>query len=318
MSETSFRQIAIIGFGEVGGIFGKDLAVNGFNVSVFDCLLRVEHSRPAMLEKAGAAGVRAAESVEDAVLGAELVISVVTASSAVEVAQEAAPSLRRGQFYLDANSVSPDTQRNIAGKLVRSEADFVEAAVMAPVAPQRLKVPILLGGARAETLAQRLHSLGMDTSAVSERIGVASAIKMCRSVVMKGLAALAIEALFAARRYGAEDAVIASFEATYPNMGWAKNLPDSLTRRAVEHTRRRASEMREVAETLEDAGINPFMALATAELQDWLTQLLETGRISYKANEPFSWRAIADAIANGSDQDGERVNGSEGNGARSV
>lgn len=296
MSEGPFQRVTLIGFGEVGGIFGTDLAAAGVTVTVYDLLLGKEQSREAMLAKAKTAKVRAVDTLKEAVLGAELVISAVTAASAPSVAKEAAAVLLPGQFYMDVNSVSPETKGKIGEAIGKSGADFVEAAVVAPVAPQRLKVPMLLGGTRAADLAKRLSTMGMDTTAVSERIGVASAIKMCRSVVMKGLAALAIESLFAARRYGAEDAVIASFEATYPSMGWAKNLPDALTRRAVEHSRRRAAEMREVVETLKDVGINPVMASSIAELQDWLTAEMEAGKVVFNPKEPFSWRAIADAI----------------------
>ena len=295
MTETTFRHLAIIGFGEVGGIFGTDLAAAGIHVSVFDILLNKEKSREAMLTKAKTAKVRAADSLKEAVLGAELVIAAVTASSATDVAKDAAAVLKPGQFYMDLNSVSPKTKTKVAESVGKSGADFVEAAVVAPVSPQRLKVPMLLGGARAGELASRLQAMGMDATAVSERIGVASAIKMCRSVVMKGIAALAIESLVAARRYGVEDAVIASFEATYPNMGWAKSLPDNLAKRAAEHSRRRAAEMREVAETLQDVGIDPVMALGTAEVQDWLTAEMEAGKIVFSAKD-FSWRALADAI----------------------
>jgi 3-hydroxyisobutyrate dehydrogenase-like beta-hydroxyacid dehydrogenase len=295
MTETTFRHLAIIGFGEVGGIFGTDLAAAGIHVSVFDILLNKEKFREAMLTKAKTAKVRAADSLKEAVLGAELVIAAVTASSATDVAKDAAAILKPGQFYMDLNSVSPKTKTKVAESVGKSGADFVEAAVVAPVAPQRLKVPMLLGGARAGELASRLQVMGMDTTAVSERIGVASAIKMCRSVVMKGIAALAIESLVAARRYGVEDAVIASFEATYPNMGWAKSLPDNLAKRAAEHSRRRAVEMREVAETLQDVGIDPVMALGTAEVQDWLTAEMEAGKLVFSAKD-FSWRSLADAI----------------------
>ena len=295
MSETPFQRIAIIGFGEVGGIFGTDLAAAGISVTVYDILLNKEQSREALLGKAKTAKVRAVDTLKECILGAELVIAAVTASSAPSVAKEAVGVLQPGQFYMDVNSVSPETKTKIAETIGKSGADFVEAAVVAPVAPQRLKVPMLLGGTRAAELAKRLQAMGMDTTAVSDRIGVASAIKMCRSVVMKGLAALAIESLFTARRYGAEDAVLASFEATYPSMGWAKNLPDQLARRAVEHSRRRAAEMREVAETLKDVGINPLMALSTAEMQDWLTGEMEAGEIVFDPKN-FSWRALADAI----------------------
>ena len=296
MTYPPIREIGMLGFGEVGGIFGADFASAGVHVTVYDKLFDVTPAREALLARARTARVRPADSLHEAVRGAELVIAAVTASSAPLVASQAAAALRPGQLYLDVNSVSPETKGKIAATIGKSGADFVEAAVVAQVAPQRLKVPMLLGGARAGELAQRLQSMGMDTTAVSDRIGVASAIKMCRSVVMKGLAALAIEALFAARRYGAEDAVIASLDATYPGMGWPKNLPDALTRRAVEHSRRRAAEMREVADTLKDVGINPLMASSTAELQDWLTEELEAAHVAWKPNETFSWRAIADAI----------------------
>jgi len=297
MPETRIQKVALIGFGEVGGIFGKDLVAAGIEVSTFDVQFCKEPARAGMLDKALSAKVIAVDNLRDAIRSAQLVVSVVTASSAFTVACEAAGLLRPAQFYLDANSVSPETKGKMAAEVDRSGAYFVEAAVMAAVAPQRLKVPMLLGGTHASELAPALRTLGMDVTPVSERVGVASAIKMCRSVVMKGLAALAIESLFAARRYGAEDAVIASFEATYPHMGWAKSLPDSLTKRAVEHSRRRAAEMREVEETLESAGIRPFMASGTADLQDWLTGEMEAHNYTYQPNESFSWRAFADLIA---------------------
>lgn len=297
MAENKLRRIAIVGFGEVGGIFGADFAAAGLSVSVYDRLFAVEESRKRMFQKATSAKVQTCDSLSEVIEGAELVISAITASEAVDVAREASNILRSGQFYMDMNSVSPETKMKIAQQIGRSGANFVEAAAMAAVKPHRLKIPMLLGGANARELTVKLKALGMDVSPVSERIGVASAVKMCRSVVMKGLAALAIESLFAARRYGAEDAVIASFEETYPSMGWAKGLPDALTKRAVQHSRRRAAEMREVCETLNGVGITPRMASSTADLQDWLTKEMEARHFVLQSEEPFMWRAIADMIA---------------------
>jgi 3-hydroxyisobutyrate dehydrogenase-like beta-hydroxyacid dehydrogenase len=291
------QRIAIIGFGEVGGIFAQDLAAAGKDVVVYDLLFLQGRQRKHLLKKAAEANVHTTESLKDVLEGATLVLSAITASSALPLAKEAAVFLRPQQVYVDVNSVSPDRKQQIDKVIEKSGADFVEAAVMAPVKPTRLKTPILLGGPRASELAAELHGLGMNTTATSEKIGVASTIKMCRSVVMKGLAALAIESLFAARRYGAEDAVIASFQQTYPGMGWAKSLPDDLTRRAVEHSRRREAEMREVVETLKSAGMNFGMASSTADLQNWLTREMEARGMVYNEDEPFSWRAIADAIA---------------------
>jgi len=119
---------------------------------------------------------------------------------------------------------------------------------------------------------------------------------MCRSVLIKGLEALAIEGLFAARRYGAEEAVLASLDATYPSMGWKADLPDYLISRVAEHGRRRAAEMREAAQAVADVGIDPLLTERTAERHDWLVDEI-AARLREKPGEPFSWRALADALA---------------------
>ena len=297
MNDNPVREIGIIGFGEFGGIFGSDLAATGIRVSVFDILFNSGQSGAAMLAKANRANVRACKSLEEVIRSVDLVISAVTCSAAAEVAQNSAPFLRSAQTYLDINSVSPETKREIAQILEPSKAIFIEAAVMAPVSPQRLKVPMLLGGDAAETAAPRLRAIGLNVTPVSTRIGVASAVKMCRSVIIKGLEALTVESLFAARRYGAEKEVLVSLAATYPHMGWDGPLPDYLISRVAEHGKRRAAEMREAADTLRNIGLEPLTALATAERQDWLVHEMAERDISIRPGEPFSWQGLADAIA---------------------
>jgi 3-hydroxyisobutyrate dehydrogenase-like beta-hydroxyacid dehydrogenase len=297
MDGNPIRQIALIGFGEVGGIFGQDFAAAGLAVSTYDILLNIEPSRSAMLDKAKGLKVRACDTLQEAVQGADLVISAVTASSASEAARIAVPSLRGGQIYLDINSVSPDTKLAIARTLSASPASFVEAAVMAPVSPQRLKVPMLLGGADASTAAGRLHAIGMNIRPISDRIGVASAIKMCRSIIIKGLEAITVESMFTARRYGAEKEVLESLAATYPGMGWNAALPDYLISRVAEHGKRRAAEMREAAQAVADAGLEPYTALATAQRQDWLAQAIAEFSLAVPKGESFSWQDLADGLA---------------------
>ena len=302
MDGNPVRQIALIGFGEVGGIFGRDFAAAGLSVSTFDILLNEEPSRSTMLAKAKSANVRPCDTLEGAVRGADLVISAVTASSAADVARNAAPFLQGGQIYLDLNSVSPDTKREIARTLGKSPATFVEAAVMAAVSPQRLKVPMLLGGADAAMAAKWLQAIGMNVKPVSDRIGVASAIKMCRSIIIKGLEAITVESMFTARRYGAEKQVLESLAATYPGMGWDGALPDYLISRVAEHGKRRAAEMREAAQAVADAGLEPFTALATAQRQDWLAQSIVEYALALPKGENFLWQKLADAIAKASSE----------------
>ncbi len=297
MTARPLHKIALIGFGEAGGIFGQDFAAAGLEVSTFDILLNSEASRAAMLAKAQNAKVHAHGTLEDAIAAADLVISAVTASAAADVAAGAARFLRAGQLYLDINSVSPETKQCIARTLEGSPAAFVEAAVMAAVAPQRLKVPMLLGGAHAAAAAERLREIGMNVKPISERVGVASAIKMCRSIIIKGLEAITVESMFTARRYGAEKQVLESLAATFPDMGWNGALPDYLISRVAEHGKRRAAEMREAAQAIVDAGLEPFTAIGTAQRQDWLPKAIAEYSLVVEKGDAFSWQKLADAIA---------------------
>ena len=291
------HRIALIGFGEVGTIFGRDLAQRGLTLSTYDILLDAPATRSTMLERARAAAVVPVDTLADAVRNADLVISAVTATSARDVACAAAPHLSPGQLFLDLNSVSPETKRGNARVVEASGAEYVEAAVMAPVPPQRLGVPMLLGGRQAGALADALKAFGMNATAVADEIGTASAIKMCRSIMIKGLEALTVESLFAALRFGAEQAVLASLDKTFPHMGWNAELPDYLVSRVAEHGRRRAAEMREVAQTQSDVGVRPTMSSATAERHDALVNAMADAGIPYRAGARFSWRALADALA---------------------
>ena len=295
-SAVSIQRIAIIGFGEVGGIFGNDFALQGIEVSTFDILFNSPGDRQRMLAKAKKYSVNATKNLKECLRNVQLVISAVTASSALDVAKGAGPNLRRGQIFLDINSVSPETKRRLAAHIAPSEARFVEAAVMAGVPGPRLKVPMLLGGPHAAEAAQRLRSIGMNATALGDQVGVASAVKMCRSVMVKGLEALAVECLFAARQYGAEDAVLDSLAATYPSLGWKDHLPDYLISRVAQHGRRRAVEMREVAQALEAVGIKPTMALATAMRQERVVVEMEERNLRFDGKNSFSWRSLAEAI----------------------
>jgi 3-hydroxyisobutyrate dehydrogenase-like beta-hydroxyacid dehydrogenase len=153
---------------------------------------------------------------------------------------------------------------------------------------------MVLGGTRAVELAARLAPWGFNSDVVATEIGVASAIKMCRSIMIKGLEALVIESFSTARRYGVEARVIASLQETYPDMAWEKTAAYYFSR-VVKHGRRRAEEMREAARTVEEAGFTPWMASATAEKQNWVAGL--TARGSFEGIGPQAdWRDYADRI----------------------
>jgi 3-hydroxyisobutyrate dehydrogenase-like beta-hydroxyacid dehydrogenase len=144
------------------------------------------------------------------------------------------------------------------------------------VPPYGIKVPMLLGGAPAASLALVLGGWGMDAKAVSDRLGVASAIKMCRSVMIKGLEALVIESYSTARQYGVEDHVLPTLQETFPSIDWQQQGAYFFSR-VVQHGKRRAEEMREAANTVSEAGFEPFMATAIADKQQWVADCAKAG-----------------------------------------
>ncbi|MGE8159364.1 DUF1932 domain-containing protein [Paraburkholderia sp. NPDC080076] len=288
---NDLSRIAFVGFGEAGGILGSALAAKGVQVSMFD--LR----RDALREKAQAARVRVGDTLASAIEHAQIIVSAVTAQADLEVAQAVASCIAPDQIYLDINSVSPHTKQHAQACIEDAGARYVESAVMAPVPPYGLAVPMLLGGAEAARVAALLTPLGLNARAVSEKIGVASAAKMCRSVMIKGIEALTVECLRAARHYDAESIVLASLAETFTKMRDDADVPGYLISRVAEHGRRRAAEMREVSQTLEEAGIVPFMSDACARLQDNIVDAMQEGGIDYGSlATPFDWRAFFDGL----------------------
>ena len=291
-------QISIIGFGEVGRILAEDLRAQGLEVCVFDRKLRGETGEP-MREHAVRLGVRLEGDHARAVAGADLVISAVTASQAVPVAQDCAPGLKPGAFFLDFNSASPGAKIRAAGVVDGAGGRYVEGAVMTSVPTYRIKVPLLLGGPHAPALQPRLNALGFDARVASEKLGVASATKMCRSVMVKGLEAMLIESFTTARHYGVEDAVIASLRETFPGIDWEQQGA-YFFQRVIEHGRRRSEEVREVAETVREAGLEPWSASGTAERQAWVADLADGGLFGTRGEPGYArsqdWRIEADRL----------------------
>jgi len=256
------ERVAFIGFGEAGQTISRGLLGAGTaQIRAYD-----------IVPQAGFPGVEMARDHVDAVREADIVFLAVTASSSLQAALSCLPGLSEGQLFLDINSVSPQRKIETAARIAPTGALYVDVAVMAPVAPYLHKVPCLIGGPGAEQLLPRARAMGMKMDFVSAEVGQASAIKMFRSIMIKGLEALVLESMLAASEYRVEERVLASLKETFPTLDWEK-LSGYMLERVVSHGKRRAAEMREVAETLQGIGIEPLMAEATAARQQWLADL---------------------------------------------
>ena len=300
MIPTNPKQwtIGLVGYGEVGRILAEDLRKQDVSITAYDIKLGGNKAGP-LREHAREHGVALTTSHAELAASADFIVCAVTASQAVPVAQACTPAVKKNAFFLDFNSASPDAKQRAAKLIDAAGGRYVEGAVMTSIPPYRIKVPLLLGGTTANELAPLLVELGFDAKVASEKLGVASAVKMCRSVMIKGLEAMTIECFTTARAYGVEDAVLASFKETFPGIDWEKQGA-YFFQRVIEHGRRRAEEVREVAETVRDIGLTPWSAEGTAERQAWVADLAYEGLFGTKGSKSFArspdWRTEADRI----------------------
>lgn len=263
-------KIAFIGFGEAGQSIAGGLIDTGADIApiVWDILMADAAAGEAMRATASRIGARVATSASDAVGDADLVVSAVTTDQSLVAARQIAPALAKGVIYLDLNSTSPGKKQQVAEVIEAVGAHMVEAAVMDMVPPHAHKVPLLLAGPKAPDVVALITPFGMRAEALEGGIGKASTIKMCRSVFMKGLSAIMMECAVAADSAGATDDVFASIGKTYPGIDWKAATARTLAGLSL-HAGRRAGEMREVAVTLRELGVEPIMSQATADrLQD--------------------------------------------------
>lgn len=301
--DLRIAHVGLAGHGEVGRIFSAGLRAQPgvVSVSAWDLKFADARTAPATRATAADAGAIACDSMAEMCRQSELVISAVTASNTLAAAQEAAPHLRPGSVFLDLNSASPGTKRQAAALIEAAGASYVEAGVMTSVPPYGIRVPMLLGGRRATELATVLQGWGMDAKVVSPELGVASAIKMCRSVMIKGLEALVIESYTTARRYGVETHVLPTLAETFPSIDWEKQ-GGYFFMRVAQHGQRRAEEMREAARTVQEAGFEPLMTAAIADKQQWMADLAAVGLFDGIDREA-PWQAYADRLIAAASED---------------
>jgi len=297
-SDPKHWHIGLVGYGEVGRILAEDLRAQGVAVSAYDLKLDLGQGA-ALRDHAAAHGVSLVASHAELAVAAELIVSAVTASQAVAVAQACAPAVRKGAWFLDVNSASPGAKQRAARLIDAAGGRYVEGAVMTSIPPYRIAVPLLLGGPRAAPLQPLLADLGFAAKVASEKLGIASATKMCRSVMIKGLEAMVVESFTAARAYGVEDALIASLHETFPGVDWERQGA-YFFQRVIEHGRRRSEEVREVAETVREIGLTPWSAEGTAERQAWVADLADEGVFGERGTKAFArsadWRIEADRV----------------------
>jgi 3-hydroxyisobutyrate dehydrogenase-like beta-hydroxyacid dehydrogenase len=257
--------IGFVGFGEAAFWIARGLRGEGVTrICAYDLYTSTPGRGELIRERAAEVGVTLLPRLAALPPECDIVVSAVTAAAAGSVGQEAALDLQPRHLYVDINSVSPTVKKDIGAAVAGSGAKFVEVAVMSTVPPLGHGAPMLLCGPGAADFAARMRPLGMKLEVLDGPLGSAAAIKMFRSVIIKGLEALMLECVLAAEQFGAASRVFDSVSVSIPGIDW-NQLAHYMVGRTTLHAERRAHEMMEVAATLADVGVEPIMAAATAK-----------------------------------------------------
>ncbi|EIW19012.1 MULTISPECIES: DUF1932 domain-containing protein [Pelosinus] len=276
-------KLVFIGFGEAAYNIAVGLKSEGFGeMGAFDVCAKDPIRGKLILERAKELGVVLFDDLSEACQNGEFIFSLTSAKDAVAVAKDAFQYLKKGQVYIDMNSAAPTVEEQIE-RLPRAEGVlFCDAGVMGTVPGNRHKVPMFLSGDGATAFAEKFASFGMNLTVLEAPAGGASAIKMFKSVVMKGLPQLMFESFEGAQKYGVLDILVESLRGSLEGKSIQK-LADTFIARTLIHAARRSAEMKDVVNTLETLNVDASMSKATvAKLdqmagQDWMNLLGEGG-----------------------------------------
>jgi 3-hydroxyisobutyrate dehydrogenase len=239
----------VIGLGEAGATYAAALTAAGHTVTGFD---PVAPTTPAGVARA----VTSAEACE----GADIVLVMTGAAAARSVAQECLPVLPAGSCYADFTSSSPAVMRELGH--LPSKADFADVAILGPVAALGEKTPLMVSGPGAHSVADLLRPLGMEVEGAEGEPGAAMAHKLLRSVLMKGLAAVVVEAVTAGKAAGLEEWIRGQIAKQLAGDGQA--VIERLLTGTAKHALRRSKEMQDTANYLSELGVPAEMTAASA------------------------------------------------------
>lgn len=246
-------RVAVLGLGEAGGRIAADLAAAGAEVRGFD-------PDPAR----DVASISRAPDPASAAGGCDVVLSVNTARAALDAAAAALPEVRETAIYADLNTAAPELKRELAELFAEAGVGFADVALLGPIPTQGLFAPMLASGAAAHAFSDLLAPLGVPVTVVSYEAGDAAALKLVRSVFMKGLAASVVESMQAAEALGRAEWLEREIEAMIGRPFLERALEGSRT-----HAARRVDEMEAARDLLLELGVEPLIATASA------TQLAE-------------------------------------------
>ena len=265
------RRWGIIGFGEVGAMFARQISDQTHHpVAVTDPLLNQEPRPPHIQRRLERAKVQPYSDLAELVAHSDVVLSTVT----VEVARQVAGRMGQiwsGDFFIDFNSIAPRAKRELAS--VFPNDGYVDGAILGAISGEGAATPLAVAGPRAAEAHTALKDTGFRASLTGRQVGGASALKLCRSVFMKGLECLFVETLLAAQQFDLQKPVLETIEQTLQSYGLEPMARMLVTTHAV-HCGRRSREMVGAVEMLEEMELPSVMSDAA---RDFLQKSQEAG-----------------------------------------
>ena len=263
---SSKPKVTFLGFGEAGIAFAQGWLEAGFDLKAFDIKTQSDATRTDMLSRYAQCKVQGFDQLSDAVSDCDVIFSFVTADQAFSAAKSVLGLYRPGTLFLDCNSCAPDTKRESAKLIDKDGGRYVDVAVMAPVHPRLHQTKVNISGPHSDDAEKLMRQLNMNVEVMEGDVGHASSTKMVRSIMIKGLEATMIECVLAGRKAGVDEPVLDSLDRTFPGFNFRQRAAYMLER-VMKHGVRRAAELREVALTVEQLGLDNHMSTATIEWQ---------------------------------------------------
>lgn len=286
-------KLGFIGFGEAGFELSKGLTQAGLaDIIAYDPMAGDSRFAGLLHNRAREAGVTLVSSPAAVVGNVNVIVAAVPGSQALSAALAAVALLSPGQIYLDVSTSTAASKKRMAEAIEKQGALFVDGAMMGGLSMQHHKVPTLLSGRGSDDLIRLLTPFGMVLTKVSDVPGDAIAIKLVRSIAMKGLAALATETLEAAVKLGVDKEVLRSVENTLSAAPFNDTLDWLVTASAV-HARRQVHEMNDVMDMMQEIGVTPAVTRGTVQRLEWLAAQNFPEKFSGK--KPQDWQEIAAA-----------------------
>ncbi len=290
-------KLGFIGFG--GAAYGLAKGLGGsaaglIDIAFYDSQVETAGQGRLIRTRAAETGATPCKDLGELIQDAEIIISCVTGSVALDVARQAAGRLQPHHLYVDVNTAAPATMEKIGQMLQPLSVPFADVAMLGGIPTFLHEVPCVASGSGAESFKRHLSPYGMDISVVGENPGQASAIKLFRSIFMKGFLAVLIEMLIATRHYRVDAVVLESIARTMEKNDFLETVRLQLAKGVIS-AERMGHEMETVVQTLTEMGTPATMSAASRDTLAWCSRLGLAEEFDYEM--PGSLREIIDALS---------------------